>query len=1578
MIQGLKYLARTFLFILTVFLTLTVIVGLLMKTGTVSLLVKNRIEQTFRENFNGRIDIWKLNINFPIEVELLNTKVYVEDELIPSFAADTLSLKLSYFNYFEGGFSGVIIRNVLLSGIDVKLEQDQEGRFNIERLFRSKESSPEKTDSTSFGEKIPQINCENLQIRNFNLNWKRYKIPKKDEPSVLDRLFVRTSNSSQTLRVQDLDFRCNVKTSPNLVSGLLKQFRFRLPQHNFRLAKTSAYFLFSNYQSEILALEAQTSRSILTFSASVRDFNIFSPFEISNLKKSPLFVQLNSKRLHKDDLNLLVPAFPKSVSEISLDVKTKGTLEDLAIEKFGIIMGKNRVSLTGNIQKIYDFNRLKADLDINKANFNLAQLSDLAFLEEPSALARIENISVSGKLFASRSDVKTNLNVASKVGNANIGAIISQLYSNKPVWQGKIQGEKINLAPILGNPSLKSRLNGLLVVSGQGKDRETLKGKATLQLDSSLIGGRWLNRLQSNLEIDPNKIKAEIALQSGSQKAKFNANAEFVGKKTMVYAFGETEHLNLKTVLLDDRFPSDLNLNFSLWGEGTKLDDISTRMELKLDSSSLRGVTIEGGTEAKFEIKQEAEGSSIEFASDIVAFNAFGDFDLNRLKVIGEYETRAAIKELSKNNIFSDRFSIPDILGIDSQELHVLSDSAFHFPDLKLVFDAHLKNPKKVAQILNVGDFEAEGTFRGVLQSSEQEMSLKSNAKLESLQFKEELAALELKYSINYKDSLINSESGKQSRFFNHIEFDADKLKLGGNIFYESNVVFDYREQSLYLNLRTSDKTTGGLLDLETNIAFLDELYDIRLKNFSFATSEVLWQLNPKANIRLSRKEISLQNVLFENYDQVVELNGLLKLSGYGEIDIRIKDLDLSELKNFMFDDEQKRLNGIVNLNGEIKGTLDQPNISADLFIDNSAYSVIDIGNIHLNSNYNDKELKVDLAINQDQARVDSLNLQPYNFNQLTLKGLVPIDLSFVTTQERLLKSKPLDVTLNSPNISPKVIEYFLPFFSNSHGAIPVKASIGGYFPNPDILINAELSDFVTTVEPSGVIYKINGNLEISDKKIVPRGVEFQDISGGKGYLTGAVFMDMFNITGLNLKATLRNFQLLNKSDSGNDDYWGIITGSSSDLALIGNLENPVLRGELYIDDATFSMTRANAGNNTQLAEATRYITFVPRVDPNQTENDTYGQNLNKTLYLFEENNSTNNEVYKQTFLDQLRIRNFILKNNRRLTFNMIFDRYSGEKLQTQIAELILNINKNGQEYIANGSIDMSSGKYTFATASFEIQPDASVNWNNVDIRKGNMENVYANRQLRITDRETNQIDDVTLSLYVGGTLDDPQVEMAYYLNQLSQPYSASETFGNVASNVDANAQLNVMTLLFANQWYIKPGSSTGFSGNTAISNVGLSAGAGLISAQLSRLASGISGLESVDLNISRDSEGAPVGVDLTVAVTVPGTDGRLKLITSGTTSKTELSSENSSYYSNTQRLEYQLTNKLVMEAYRTFGLNRNSVGYGFGDQVSEIWGLSMAYRENFRTWGELWDRIFHSNSDTSKSRVFQPELSEE
>jgi hypothetical protein len=303
----------------------------------------------------------------------------------------------------------------------------------------------------------------------------------------------------------------------------------------------------------------------------------------------------------------------------------------------------------------------------------------------------------------------------------------------------------------------------------------------------------------------------------------------------------------------------------------------------------------------------------------------------------------------------------------------------------------------------------------------------------------------------------------------------------------------------------------------------------------------------------------------------------------------------------------------------------------------------------------------------------------------------------------------------------------------------------------------------------------------------------------------------------------------------------------------------------------------------------------------------------------------------------------------------MIFDRIRGERLESSINNLALNVSKTRQRYNLFGTVDIIGGKYTLSNSYFDLESGGRVIWNNEEIRNGILENLNGTKLISASDSQTGERDNVKLLLAIGGTINEPNVRMGYYLNDDLQPYSSSNTIGRQTSHIDPNADLNVISMLLSRQWYLNP-ERQGRSGNLPVSTVGVSAGTGMLSSQLSGLVQGLAGLESFNVNVGTSNNGALRGVELNFAMLVPGTGGKVRFVGTGS-SPTGTTSNN--YYSSSQKLEYRVNQKVYVQAYRSYGQTGIDGTSSNLQNPTENWGASVSYKERFHTWGQFWNRLF-------------------
>jgi hypothetical protein len=568
--------------------------------------------------------------------------------------------------------------------------------------------------------------------------------------------------------------------------------------------------------------------------------------------------------------------------------------------------------------------------------------------------------------------------------------------------------------------------------------------------------------------------------------------------------------------------------------------------------------------------------------------------------------------------------------------------------------------------------------------------------------------------------------------------------------------------------------------------------------------------------------------------------------------------------------------------------------------------------------------------------------------NTIEGSGTIPLAISYYPLHLRMTEQAPISATLRSDNLSAQVLVYLLPFFESAEGIIPTTLKIEGRTPKPDIYLSTHLRNTLIKVAPTQVSYRLNGELYVTPKAVELREITLHDNSNGEGVINGVVRLEQLQPMGLELVGKLNRILLYNKKDREDETSFGTITGSTRNVFIRGTLSEPIIEGELRIDAADFSLYRTGANESTKYVGIDKFIEFIPRY-PSQIVPD-----INNTAI------AAKPAEFYYSLIDILQIKNLRLSSIEPLKYTVIFDRLRGEQLETSINNLSLMVSKYNQRYQLFGSVNVIGGKYKFSNSNFDLQDGGKISWNSVDIRNGVMDNLYGSKYVSASNQQGGEHDNVKLLLAITGTLNEPQIAMGYYLNEQSLPYASVNMIGGQSSQIDQNAELNVISLLLSKQWYVRPGSS-GQGGNLAVSTAGLSAGTGILSSRISRFIQDIGGLESFNVNVGMDKRGALSGLDLYLALSVPGTGGKVRFIGTGSSSVSG-ESTTADYYGTAQKIEYRITPKVFLEASRSYGQGGSTISSTNLQKPAETWGLSLSYKERFHTWDQFWKRIFPSS----------------
>ncbi|AHW61571.1 translocation and assembly module TamB [Draconibacterium orientale] len=166
---------------------------------------------------------------------------------------------------------------------------------------------------------------------------------------------------------------------------------------------------------------------------------------------------------------------------------------------------------------------------------------------------------------------------------------------DKTALEYKITGniEKVNLAHWMGNPALEHTLNGDFKIDGSGVDPKT----ADIKVDAD-----FRNCVFAQKPVE--KIKMKLRMNRGDLSGKIDAKGNF-GAVTVLPEIQDllerptykvhliTKRLNLAPLLANDSLQSDINLKADLSGEGFDPEILQARTNVILSQSTFSGYTID-------------------------------------------------------------------------------------------------------------------------------------------------------------------------------------------------------------------------------------------------------------------------------------------------------------------------------------------------------------------------------------------------------------------------------------------------------------------------------------------------------------------------------------------------------------------------------------------------------------------------------------------------------------------------------------------------------------------------------------------------------------------------------------------------------------------------------------------------------------------------------------------------------------------------------------------------------------------------------------------------------------------------
>ena len=1500
-----------------VILVLSVIAAVVLNSGMLDHFARQQITALFNEQYLGRLEIREVHLNFPNRVVLVGTEIFEPGAGKPALSARKITSRFNFLMLLQPEIRRLSFRKIGAEQFQATVIERENGKRNIDVIFTEHRPDSSRTPLESFF-------CKKLTLRDANVSW------------------IKTSSKNgvqRSYRAGKINLKISaLRIKENLFSGVLEEGSFVLPSHGFSLTEGSGKFHFSTSRAELLALKAKSGRSNAELSVSLDDFNIFAPGDLRSIFRritaSRSFVNINALNLHTRDLKVFYPELrlPDGLYRIRGNAKADdGSLQVLDSR---IARGKSSISLKGELHHLDNRERLTFRIACDSSTVEQDFLK-LLITENPygKIAEQLGAVTFFGTAEGSLKQAKADLTVLTGIGKSTLKAEARGRIEQQTAWKGSFTFDDLEAYRIVEAAGRKSGKNLIRCSGNFDGISNGMKRLEKLALSAELKNSFWARQEISNgtltLDYNGKLLKTAVSLQNNAERFEASGTIDWNNPVPRYRADGLIKKINLAKALDSGDFTTDLNGTFALTSDGFDPRSLNAGVAVRFEPSSINQFRLRDKSELAVAVAQREASSQVTVKSDFLDASISGNYSLKQLMGALQLAGYGITNEIRTRSLLNSA-------------LPAMENPAAPEPDkpFKVTYRIDVRDIAPLVLVLPVRDIELQGSVAGELSYRSGFCTISSLMDITSFSSR---SGPKLG-NLNGTATIDCSRKGIAKAI---MQGKAATLTVAE--IQSGNLLFD----AAYEPGQLSATLDGDLPEQAWKIrsAFTARhskgTYDLTLNRFSAGNSAGSWQTPSGSHILIGSSSATFNHLAVSKGNQELILDGLLSGTKPGTFECTLSNVDLGGFGRKSPAGTQPILAGTLNGKLTVSGAPGRKTSTLNLAGRNVRYEKLLLGNMQCNARHSGSRLGFEFrsSASMSQGQTSSIPV-----NTIEGSGSVPLMLSYFPVQFRVPEQQSVNASFRSDNLSARFIEYVLPFFENAEGIIPTTLTVSGRTPKPDIYLNSRLRDTRITVEPTQVAYTLNGEVAVNPRQVELKDISVSDQQKGSGHVSGIIRLVQLEPKTLSLEARCSKLMLFNKRDRKDETSFGTITGSTRNIRLHGDLSAPVAEGEMQIDNADFSLYRTGANESAKYVGAEKFIEFVPR---NPIGNKANGGQ--------DEAGWKPAEFY-YSLIDILQIRDLKLSSVEPLKYTVIFDRLRGEELETSIGNLYLIVNKSNQRYRLYGAVNITDGKYRFSNTNFDLENGGKITWNNAEIREGRMDNLYGTKYLSVTNVQTGERDNVRLLLAITGTLNEPRVGMGYYLNEQMQPYASQSMIGGQPSQIDPNAEINVLSMLLSKQWYAPPGS-TGQYGNIAVSSAGLSTGAGLVSSQLSRIVQNIAGVESFNVNVGVDKKGALSGLDLYFAVNIPGTKGKMRFV--GTGSSPDIRDKALfNYYGTSQKIEYRVTPKVYLEAYRSYGQLTGEAANSNLQKPSETWGASVSYRERFHTWDQFWKRIVPSSEE--------------
>ena len=807
------------------------------------------------------------------------------------------------------------------------------------------------------------------------------------------------------------------------------------------------------------------------------------------------------------DVGVFAEVMYKMPDRVLFEGRFTGPIEHFSVDDLKAEFGKSTVIEGSLSMHPLDFNDGEHEMNIKRLEFTYDDLvnfyipSSTKTIPLPESLRPIKSGKALLNFKGSYNNFDSEVHLTSGIGNVDLDVSRQKTGNGDNVFTGRIFADRVNAGMIanaekyLGNLDLNTDF--VVRFPKKGNVDLTMKGNVY----QAELMGYTIDEIVLNGDLKENRFKGVVSVDDKVLGLDFNGLVDFNNKKFPVADFrADISHADLKALkLMKNDSISEISTSIVVNLKGFDIDNMEG--ELHLDNTVYRDGR---GTY----VMNDFDGSILNDNLMQRRINVTCDFF--NFEMAGQMNFASLMPSLNEYG-----YSFVNFPRFEKNREAFQNYARTHDVDQDFIVSLVLKDTKTLSELFMPNLKIAKNTsINGTFTSRSRQLNLTARTK-----------GIEIgKVSID----------DVELRNFNNHEFSYGLLSIGRvgwlNITETDTLSIGLDNLSLFAKMGNDTIATRIKWDdvteadhnktlIETNFHPHENGGTVNISSADIIINDSLWNVSPSNFIDILEGRVNISNLMFSHNQQSLRFDGYVPMNEGDTISLQLRKFDIS---NFDVLTESMGLNvdGLISGDALVSNLKADPMVLADLRIDRLGVNGDLVGDVEVESSWDNEDKSVDLEANifNDDKRM------LYAFGSYyTAKEDNNLDFTAVLDSLRLSTLSPL----------------LSGFVSRVQGYGNGTVDINGSVKQPDIRGKISITDGGCKIGYLNTFYTFSPTILVDNKTIAFENMVLTDTLGNQARVVGEIKHDRFKDFYLDLKLYPKEFLALATTSKDNDTFYG-------------------------------------------------------------------------------------------------------------------------------------------------------------------------------------------------------------------------------------------------------------------------------------------------------------------------------------------------------------------------------------------------------------------------------------------------------